>query len=255
LQLVNRLIVSETELPSDKLRTGKLEPHEWQQLEIRSHTLSEAKIFIDDTPALSIFELRAKCRRLRSQHQIELVIIDYLQLMTAGTDMRGNREQEVSMISRSLKALAKELDVPVIALSQLNRSVESRQGGKPMLSDLRESGAIEQDADIVMFIHRPERAGVLEDELGNSTKNVGEIVIAKHRNGAVLDVRLKFINEFARFEEWDQPLQGLDDFPSAGSDDAPIGSITYGSKMNTTNGTSGFPSLNNTNFDYDEAPF
>jgi len=162
VQLVNRLIVSETELPSDKIRNGRLEPFEWEQLEYRIKKLVEAPIYIDDTPAISVFELRAKCRRLMSQQKIDIIIIDYLQLMTGGSgDGKGNREQEVSLISRSLKSIAKELNVPIIALSQLNRSVELRSGTKrPQLSDLRESGAIEQDADMVLFIHRPEKYGL-----------------------------------------------------------------------------------------------
>jgi replicative DNA helicase len=158
-------------------------------------------LFIDDTPALSVFEFRAKCRRLKMQHNIGCVIVDYLQLMTAGSDNRGSREQEVSMISRSLKAIAKELDIPVLALSQLNRSVESREGKRPQLSDLRESGAIEQDADIVLFIHRPEYYGITEDEDGNSLIGVAEIIIAKHRNGAVGDVRLSFKKNLAKFAD------------------------------------------------------
>jgi len=158
VQLITRLISSETGLSSEKLRTGKLEKHEWEQLNVKVKTLEKAPLFIDDTPSLSIFDLRAKARRLKSQHDIQIIIIDYLQLMTAGGSQKGgNREQEISTISRNLKALAKELNVPVIALSQLSRAVETRGGSKrPLLSDLRESGAIEQDADIVSFIYRPE---------------------------------------------------------------------------------------------------
>ncbi len=148
IQLVTRLISAETELGSQKLKSGRLEDWEWEHLNRKISSLDKAPIFIDDTPALSIFEFRAKCRRLKMQHQIDIIIVDYLQLMTAGSDSRGSREQEVSTISRSLKAIAKELDVPILALSQLNRSVESREGKRPQLSDLRESGAIEQDADI-----------------------------------------------------------------------------------------------------------
>ncbi len=203
VQLVNRLISSETELGSEKIRNGKLKDYEWEILYHKIENLSKANIFIDDTPAISLFELRSKCRKLKSQKKLDIVIIDYLQLMTGPPETRGNREQEVSMISRGLKAIAKELNVPIIALSQLNRSVEMRSGDKrPQLSDLRESGAIEQDADIVMFIHRPERMGMLTDGEGNSTKGLAEIIIAKHRNGAVDDVRLRFREEFARFEEY-----------------------------------------------------
>jgi len=198
VQLVNRLISSESEIPSEKLKKGQLEEWEWQQLEHKIKNLEEAPIFIDDTPALSIFEFRAKLRRLVMQHKIELVIIDYLQLMTAGGT--ASREQEVSTISRSLKAIAKELSVPIIALSQLNRSVEMRAGDKrPQLSDLRESGAIEQDADMVMFIHRPEYFGITEDTLGNSLIGLAEIIVAKHRSGSTGDVRLRFKKEFTRF--------------------------------------------------------
>jgi replicative DNA helicase len=222
IQLVNRVIASESELGSDKIKKGSLVGDDWDRLNNAIKTLDEAPIFIDDTPALSIFELRAKCRRLKMQHDIGIIIVDYLQLMTAGTDMRGNREQEVSTISRSLKAIAKELDVPIIALSQLNRSVETRDGRRPQLSDLRESGAIEQDADMVMFIHRPEYYGLTEDEDGNSLRDIAEIIIAKHRNGAVGDVRLKFKKELARFMD-------LEEYPS---DFESGGAVTFSSKMN-----------------------
>jgi replicative DNA helicase len=201
MQLVNRLISAETELGSDKIKNGRLAGWEWDHFHRKLSILDDAPLFIDDTPALSIFEFRAKCRRLKLQHNISTVIVDYLQLMTAGTDNRGSREQEVSMISRSLKAIAKELDIPVIALSQLNRSVESREGKRPQLSDLRESGAIEQDSDIVLFIHRPEYYGITEDEDGNSLIGVAEIIIAKHRNGPVGDVRLSFKRNLAKFSD------------------------------------------------------
>ena len=199
LQLVNRLIASETELDAEKLKKGNLEPHEWQQLNAKVTKLTKAPIYIDDTPALNVFELRAKCRRLKSQHDIQMVIIDYLQLMTAGAD-KGNREQEISTISRSIKSIAKELNVPIIALSQLSRAVETRGGDKrPQLSDLRESGAIEQDADMVMFIYRPEYYNLMEDDEGNDTSGMGEIIIAKHRNGGLEDVKLRFIGKLAKF--------------------------------------------------------
>ena len=199
VQLVNRLIASETELASEKLKTGRLTEDEWQQLHSRIKSLVEAPILVDDTPALSIFELRAKCRRLKQKYGMKVLIIDYLQLMTAGADMRGNREQEVSLISRQLKIIAKELKIPVIALSQLNRGVESRPDKKPMLSDLRESGSIEQDADMVMFIHRPEKYGITVDSEGNSLLGVASIIIAKHRNGAVGEVNLRFRAELTQF--------------------------------------------------------
>lgn len=201
VQLVNRLIASETELGSEKIKNGRLTEDEWKHLHSKIKTLMTAPILVDDTPALSIFELRAKCRRLKQKYDIKVIIIDYLQLMTAGADMRGNREQEVSMISRQLKIIAKELNVPVLALSQLNRGVELRTGDskKPMLSDLRESGAIEQDADMVLFIHRPEKYGIMTDAQGNSLKGIADIIIAKHRNGAVGEIQLRFRSELTQF--------------------------------------------------------
>jgi replicative DNA helicase len=200
LQLVTRLVSSESEISSEKLRSGNLANHEIEQIHAKIADLAEAPIFIDDTPALSVFELRAKARRLKAQHDIQLIVVDYLQLMTVGGDGKGNREQEISTISRSLKSIAKELDIPVIALSQLSRAVETRGGDRrPQLSDLRESGSIEQDADMVLFIHRPEYYGLTEDEEGNSTRGVANIIIAKHRNGSVGDVQLKFTNELAKF--------------------------------------------------------
>jgi replicative DNA helicase len=202
VQLVTRLISTESSIPADKLRSGKLEQHEWTQLVTKIAPLVDAKIFIDDTPQLKIFELRAKCRRLKQQHDIQMVFVDYLQLMVAGEDNRGNREQEISTISRSLKSLAKELDIPVLALSQLSRSVENRPGSKkPILSDLRESGAIEQDADLVIFIYRPEYYGLTVDADNNETKGLAVINIAKHRNGKLGDVNLRFVSQFARFED------------------------------------------------------
>jgi replicative DNA helicase len=202
VQLVKRLIASESRIHAEKLRKGNLREDEFQQLHTRITKLSTAPIFIDDTPGLSVFDLRAKCRRLKMEHKIELVVIDYLQLMSAKEGKGGgNREQEISTISRSIKEIAKELNVPIIALSQLSRSVEQRGGDKrPVLSDLRESGAIEQDADIVGFIYRPDYYGFLEDENGNPNNGVGEIIIAKHRNGATDRVRLRFVQEYARFE-------------------------------------------------------
>ncbi len=253
IQLVNRLIVSETELPSDRIRNGRLEDYEWQQLDYKIKNLTEAPILIDDTPAISVFELRAKCRRLKTQHNIEVVIIDYLQLMTGTPETRGNREQEVSTISRALKAIAKELNIPVIALSQLNRSVEMRSGSKrPQLSDLRESGAIEQDADLVLFIHRPEKYGLLEDEEGNPTQGMAEIIVAKHRNGAIDDVKLRFIDKFAKFTDYEDVAP----FPGE-ADDASNMAVTYGSKMNQEDApppNSDFDLGQNSSFD-EEAPF
>lgn len=241
VQLVKRLIASETRLSAEKLRKGDLADHEFQQLHSRITKLSTSPIYIDDTPGLSIFDLRAKCRRLKLQYDIDMVIIDYLQLMTAGGNKgQGNREQEISSISRSIKEIAKELNVPIIALSQLSRSVEQRGGDKrPVLSDLRESGAIEQDADIVSFIYRPEYYGFHQDENGASNAGVGEIIIAKHRNGALDTVRLRFIGEYARFDN----MEGFQDEPSgtissslnanSGFDDQGSGFITKQSKMNS----------------------
>lgn len=231
LELVNRLISAEAEIDSMKLQRGHLEAHEWTQLNVKVDKLSEAPIFIDDTPAINIFEFRAKCRRLKIQHDIQLVAIDYLQLMrgvTEGQKNSGNREQEISNISRSLKTIAKELNIPIIALAQLSRAVETRGGTKkPMLSDLRESGSIEQDADQVLFIYRPEYYGLLEDEEGNPTNGIAEIIIAKNRHGTVETVPLKFINQFVKFDNLDDYMMPLDE---AGEDDDNY--ITRSSRMN-----------------------
>jgi replicative DNA helicase len=231
VQLVNRLIASETGLSAEKLKKGSLEQYEWEQLNAKITRLSEAPIYIDDTPALSVFELRAKCRRLKNQHDIQMVIIDYLQLMTTGAS-DGNREQEISTISRSIKSIAKELNVPIIALSQLSRAVETRGGEKrPQLSDLRESGAIEQDADMVMFIYRPAYYGIMEDEEGMPTDDLGELIIAKHRNGSLDTVKMRFVPQLAKFmnrEEYGDdglgPLGQNNDFDDEGT-------ITMRSKM------------------------
>jgi replicative DNA helicase len=206
IQLMLRLISAEAEIESEKIKKGALQEYEWIQLTNKVGKLSSAKIFIDDTPSLSVLELRAKCRRLKSQHNIELIVIDYLQLMSGDSGTKngpGNREQEISFISRSLKTLAKELDVPVIALSQLSRAVEARQNKRPILSDLRESGSIEQDADMVMFLFRPEYYDLTTDEQGNSTENMGEVIVAKHRNGPVDTVKLKYIKKYTKFSDWD----------------------------------------------------
>jgi len=237
LQLVNRLISMETEIPSEKLRKGQLEDYEWQQLHAQVDKLSKVPLFIDDTPGISIFELRAKCRRLKMQHDIQMVVVDYLQLMTGGGDNKGNREQEISMISRGLKGLAKELSVPVIALSQLSRAVETRGGSKrPQLSDLRESGAIEQDADIVSFIYRPEYYQILEDEEGNSLKGIGEIIVAKHRNGALDSVKLKWDGQFAKFSNLDDDaFTGLDDSTFFDQANNELSGETFSSKINKVN--------------------
>ena len=202
VQLVNRLIANVCEIPSEKIKSGQLANYEWQQLDYKLKNLMDAPLYVDDTPSLSVFELRTKARRLVREHGVRIIIIDYLQLMNASGMAFGSRQEEVSTISRSLKGLAKELNIPIIALSQLNRGVESREGidGKrPQLSDLRESGAIEQDADMVCFIHRPEYYKIYQDDRGNDLRGMAEIVIAKHRNGAVGEVLLRFKGEFTRF--------------------------------------------------------
>lgn len=226
IQLVSRFIAAETQLPADKLRKGELRDDEFHQLNAKIGKLTNAPIFIDDTPAISLFEFRAKARRLKAQHNVQLIIVDYLQLMVSGQEGKFSREQEVSTISRSLKAIAKELEVPIIALSQLSREVEKRPGGKkrPQLSDLRESGAIEQDADLVLFIYRPDMAGLTEDDDGNSTEGIAEIIIAKHRNGRVGSEKLRFISQFTKFVE---PDDSFDSYP--GEENI---SIIRSSKMN-----------------------
>ena len=203
VQLVNRLISNVCEIPSEKIKSGQLAAYEWQQLDYKLKDLIDAPLYVDDTPSLSVFELRTKARRLVREHNVKIIIIDYLQLMNASGMAFGSRQEEVSTISRSLKGLAKELNIPIIALSQLNRGVENREGieGKrPQLSDLRESGAIEQDADMVCFIHRPEYYKIYQDDHGNDLRGMAEIIIAKHRNGAVGDVLLRFKGEYTRFQ-------------------------------------------------------
>lgn len=207
VQLVNRLIVNVCQIKGESIKSGRLSTDEWERLDKHHKLLYNAPLYVDDTPSLSVFELRTKARRLVREHGIKIIIIDYLQLMNASGMSFGSREQEVSMISRSLKGLAKELNIPIIALSQLNRGVENRQGveGKrPQLADLRESGAIEQDADIVCFIHRPEYYRITEDERGNSLIGVAEIIVAKHRNGPTGIANMRFDNEYARFANMDE---------------------------------------------------
>jgi len=249
IQLVNRLIISETDIPGDKIKNGRLNEEEWKQLDTRIKKLVQAPIFIDDTPAISIFELRAKCRRLMAQHKLDIVIVDYLQLMS-GPENSGSREQEVSTISRSLKSIAKELNIPILALSQLNRSVEMRGGTKrPLLSDLRESGAIEQDADMVVFIHRQDKFGIPTFEDGSSTKGIAEIILAKNRNGPVDDVKLRFREEKAQFVD-------IDDFDMDGNPDLGSSqSITLGSKMNHDNLRKLGGGFDNESDLHDEPPF
>ncbi len=220
VQLVNRLISGETEIEQEKIRKGTLEEWEWQQIHSKIGRLEQAPLIIDDTPALNIFEFRAKCRRLKSQHDIQLIIVDYLQLMqgkSADGKGGGNREQEIGSISRALKSVAKELNVPVIALSQLSRAVETRPGAskRPMLSDLRESGSIEQDADMVLFLYRPEYYGLEVDEDNNPTQGVGEVIIAKHRNGETGRVRLKFVGKYVIFTDLDAGGGAFETAPNA----------------------------------------
>ena len=199
-QIVKRMLSAVTDVSMEAITRGKMAEHEFVQLSQRMGKLAQAKIFLDDQAALNIFELRAKARRLKQKHDIQLIIIDYLQLMQASVDKSGNREQEISKISRDLKALAKELEVPIIALSQLNRSVETRKESKvPQLSDLRESGAIEQDADLVMFLYRPEYHGINNDAMGETIEGETQIHIAKHRNGSTGMEKVRFIKEYQRF--------------------------------------------------------
>jgi replicative DNA helicase len=214
-QLVQRILSAESEIWLEKIARGKLEEHEMKQLYAKGiQKLSQAPIFIDDTAALNIFELRAKCRRLKNKHNVGLIIIDYLQLMSGtGENRNGNREQEISRISRDLKGLAKELQVPIIALSQLSRAVESRKEGNkmPQLSDLRESGAIEQDADMVMFLYRPEYYDITSNEMGESNKGETHVRIAKHRNGSLETIKLRALLHIQKFTEMDG-----DDFSNIG---------------------------------------
>lgn len=215
IQLITRMISSETGISSEKLRKGQMTDDEWQRLFNNVAALENAPLFIDETPALSIFDFRAKARRLVMQHGVKIIMVDYLQLMTASSGKGGTREQEISTISRSLKAIAKELNIPIIALSQLSRTVETRPNKRPQLSDLRESGAIEQDADIVSFIFRPEYYKIEfwdndEEEAKTSTTNQAEIILAKHRNGATGEVRLSFQKEIAKFGDLDTSLSFSD---------------------------------------------
>jgi replicative DNA helicase len=232
-QLVARLISMETEISSDKLKKGLLLESEWKHLVKNIDNLKEAPIYIDDTPGIGIFELRAKCRRLKAKHDIQMIVIDYLQLMTGSSDGKGNgnREQEISLISRSLKGIAKELEVPVIALSQLSRAVETRGGAKrPMLSDLRESGAIEQDADMVIFLYRPEYYKITQDEDGLDCRGTAEVIIAKHRSGSLETVKTRFVGKFAKFQDYE-----TDAFANFDADFQSPNTITQQSKMNKEN--------------------
>ena len=234
VQLMNRVITNVCEIESEKLRNGQLQPYEWGQLDYNTKKLYGKPLYLDDTPGLSIYELSTKARRLVREHNVKILMIDYLQLMTASGNRFGSRQEEVSIISRSLKGLAKKLNIPIIALSQLNRNVEQRQqqegqdGKRPQLSDLRESGAIEQDADIVCFIHRPEYYHILHDPNGVDTRGKAYIIIAKHRNGAVGDVLLSFKGKYARFENLDDDM-----IPAGYAHNSDNGSIELESKVNS----------------------
>jgi replicative DNA helicase len=253
-QLVQRILSAESEIHMEKISRGKLEDYEYQQLHTKGiKKLESAPLYIDDTAALNIFEFRAKARRLVNKHNVGIIIIDYLQLMSGNNEKGSNREQEISTISRNLKALAKELSIPIIALSQLSRAVETRKESKmPQLSDLRESGAIEQDADMVMFIYRPEYYEVNANENGESTKGETHIRIAKHRNGALETIKLKALLHIQKFDEWDDDnIGGMlgGNFKPVGP--SPIGGspvqdngggkfFVQSSKMNTNNFDEGF---------------
>jgi replicative DNA helicase len=266
VQLVNRMISAEAEIESDKIRKGQMTNAEWNQLHSKIGKLTKAPIFIDDTPGLSILELRAKCRRLKAQHDIQMIIIDYLQLMTGETGGKGgigNREQEIASISRALKNLAKELDVPVIALAQLSRAVETRGGDKkPLLSDLRESGSIEQDADMVLFLYRPDYYKITEDEAGNSLIGVGEVIIAKNRSGSLETVPLRFIGQFTKYTDFEgefmDSASGMSSYNSSDNFNNDFGGGTLKSRIRDNGSESDItptPPLPMPGFDDGEEPF
>ena len=232
VQLVKRLLSNIADLEGEKIKSGQLSPEEWDRLNTRSRAAYSAPLYLDETAGLSITELRTKARRLVRERGVRLIMIDYLQLMNATGLKLGSREQEVSTISRSLKALAKELDIPIIALSQLNRSTETREDKRPVLSDLRESGAIEQDADIVCFIHREEYyTKSSEDKEGNDIRGKAELIVAKHRSGGVGSVPLRFVGKYARFENWGE---GYEMIQSAVEN---VGTQRRESRMNTDSST------------------
>jgi len=246
VQLVNRLIMNVCELEGDKIKTGKMSKEDKLRLNTKINIMKGKPLYMDDTPSLSIYELRSKARKLVNEHGVKLIIIDYLQLMNAQGSSFGSREQEVSIISRGLKGLAKELDIPIIALSQLNRGVEARTGieGKtPQLSDLRESGAIEQDADMVCFIHRPEYYRIFNDEKsGKDLRGLAQIIVAKHRNGATDSIWLRFRGKYAKFQNEDDAFDAneLDGpmLPDSGavtissSMNSPLGAVSFGQQLN-----------------------
>ena len=252
-QLVQRILSAESEIWLEKIARGKLEEHEMKQLYKKGiEKLSKAPIFIDDSAALNIFELRAKCRRLKSKHNIGIIIIDYLQLMSGSADRNSNREQEISKISRDLKSLAKELQVPIIALSQLSREVEKRKEGNkiPQLSDLRESGAIEQDADMVMFLYRPDYYDVTTNEMGESNKGETYVKVAKHRNGSLDTIKLKAELHIQRFIEEEGGADNFNPNLGGGSWKPVQGSGSDGANLYIQKGSK----MNDGQFD-DEAPF
>lgn len=255
-ELVKRMLAATTEVSMDAITKGRMQEHEFIQMTQRMNRLAECPIFLDDQAALNIFELRAKARRLKQRHDIQLIIIDYLQLMQADINRNGNREQEISKISRDLKSLAKELAIPIIALSQLSRAVESRKESKvPQLSDLRESGAIEQDADMVMFLYRPDYYGINNDEMGQAIDGETHIHVAKNRSGATDTIKLRFIKEYQKFEDL-QELQyssggGMGNNPQAGIPKDPSG--FGGSKLYIPGGFQTLPSkANDVHWDDDE---
>ena len=219
-QLVLRLICAEARVDAHSVRTGRLPEDEWRKLSTSVGKLYKAKIFIDDTPALTVLEVRAKARRLKAEHNVGLIIVDYVQLMQGPKNIQS-REQEISTISRSLKALAKELNIPVVALSQLNRAVELRGDKRPVLADLRESGAIEQDADVVLFVHRPEMYGIDKDDNGEPTEGLAEIIVGKQRNGPTGTARLAFIKQYARFENLTR-IHASEYLPTKPTDESPF---------------------------------
>ena len=251
VQLVNRLISNCCEIQGSKILNGQLQPDEWERLDQRVNDLMGAPLYIDDTPGLSVFELRTKARRLVREHGVKIIMIDYLQLMNANGMRFSSRQEEVSTISRSLKGLAKELDIPILALSQLNRGVEAREGleGKrPQLSDLRESGAIEQDADMVLFVHRPEYYHIYQDDNGRDLHGMAQIIIAKHRKGATGDVLLTFRGEFTRFENPEEKKLDRPSTPQAGGE-------ILGSRINGEDNGADFNTDNQSPFGDGPLPF
>lgn len=257
VQLVKRLLSNVASLEGEKIKSGQLSNEEWDRLNASLKNLYSAPLYLDETPGLSITELRTKARRLVREHGVKMIMIDYLQLMNAGGLKLGSREQEVSTISRSLKALAKELNIPIIALSQLNRSTETREDKRPVLSDLRESGAIEQDADIVCFIHRPEyytKSG--EDAQGNDIRGLAELIVAKHRSGAVGDVKLRFVSKYAKFENWQEGYNAVRNAIGAAGESK---KMEFQSRMNGSGGDSDsvaskFSQSGGTNFSFASEP-